>query len=120
MEQENGFEFWKRVDELRARSRYTTMKDLAEDSGLDYVHVKNQRSDNRLPKIEDACKLSKALYTSVEFLVTGEDPATLPDHIRDIVNRLLIADDVDLALVRRALKMEDIDDNKHQTSVESS
>jgi transcriptional regulator with XRE-family HTH domain len=116
MEQENGFGFWKRVDELRARSRYTTMKDLADDSGLDYVRVKNQRSDNRLPKIEDACKLSRALFTSVEFLVTGEDPAKLPEHVRDIVNRLLIADDVDLALVRRVLKLNDIDDNKHQAA----
>lgn len=113
MEKKNGYEFWKRIDKLRANSQYSSMKELSDNVELDYVRIKNQRSDNRIPKAEDVCKLSHALHTTAEFLVTGKSDDQLPSHIREIVNRLLVADSVDLEMIQRILKIED-DDNKKQ------
>lgn len=110
---EDARSFWNRFDDLRG-SR--TVKDIADSIGIDYELIRVQRTRYRVPKINVAVKIANEVGSSVEYLVTGMNPGQLPEHVRDIVNRLLMADDVDLALVRRALKMEDIDDNKHQAA----
>lgn len=66
----DGFEFWKRVDKIRPKK---DLKVFAKENGLDYVRLTNQRSDCRIPKLEDAYKLSAALGCSIEYLINGEE-----------------------------------------------
>jgi hypothetical protein len=67
---ENGYRFWQRVDSVVGLDR--TMKEVAVGAGLNYDLVKVQRSYNRIPKAQDACKLAKYLGVTTEWLVTGE------------------------------------------------
>lgn len=65
-----GFEFWKLVDRLNP---YRTMSQLAEAAGLNYLNIKQQRTDCRIPKAEDLFKLANALHVSIETLLTGKE-----------------------------------------------
>lgn len=106
--------FWNRVDKLwQDRS----LKDFSASTGIDYVLLLNWRTKKRLPSLEHACSISTLLGTTIEYLVTGEDPDAPAERIQQIVKRLESADDVDIELVRRVLHMNDIDDNKLQTFV---
>ena len=66
----DGYTFWKRVDAIRPKN--LDLKVFASDNGLDYIRLTNQRSDCRIPKLEDAFKLSVALNCTLEYLLTGE------------------------------------------------
>ena len=105
--------FWNRVDKLwQDRS----LKDFSASTGIDCVLLLNWRTKKRLPSLEHACSIAKVLSTTIEFLITGEDPGALPERINDIVQRLQVADDVDIALVRRVLHMPEVYDNINQTT----
>ena len=62
-----GYEFWKRVDELRGD---TKLSKLAND--LNYTTIRNQRSENRYPKNEDISKIARYLGTTEGYLISGE------------------------------------------------
>ena len=66
----DGYSFWKRFDQLRPKE---DLKTFAKRNNLDYVRLTNQRSDCRIPKLEDAYQLSVALGCSMESLITGQD-----------------------------------------------
>lgn len=63
------FYFWNRIDDLLGKR---TVKSLAEESGLNYRTIKNQRTLDRFPGIEECYKLATALNTTVEYLLTGD------------------------------------------------
>ena len=81
----DGFEFWKRVDLIRPKM---DLKDFAKQNGLDYVRLTSQRSDCRIPKLEDAYKLSVALGCNIEYLITGEINHKYNARIAAIANAL--------------------------------
>ena len=60
-----GYEFWKRVDELRGD---TKLSKLANDLNLNYTTIRNQRSENRYPKNEDISKIARYLGTTEGYL----------------------------------------------------
>ena len=62
--------FWENVDRLRPEG---DLKAFSKDNGLDYVRIVNQRSDCRIPKLEDAFAIANALNVSIEYLITGEN-----------------------------------------------
>ena len=66
----DAYRFWKNVD---AVSSGITLISLASKANLNYRTIKNQRSSNRMPSLSDAYALAKALNTSIEFLLTGEN-----------------------------------------------
>jgi transcriptional regulator with XRE-family HTH domain len=101
----SGFMFWKRIDDLKNKSRFETIKELAEFAGIDYTRIKNQRSDNRLPKLEDAYNLAKALATSTDYLISGEHNSTIPEKISPIIPLLIASSDEDLELIKRVLRI---------------
>ena len=76
----DAYSFWKRVD---ACNPFSTVKKLSEVCGIDYNRVKKNRSDMRLPNLEDAYALARILKVSLEFLITGEDsrPHTVGDRL---------------------------------------
>ena len=62
-------------------------------------------SRNSLPNVDLGVKIAKALDTTVEYLVTGEDPALVlenpkvnTDYTR-LINKLAILDDIDKTIV---------------------
>ena len=64
-----GYEFWKRVDELRGDIK---LSKLANDLDLNYTTIRNQRSENRYPKNEDISKIANYLGTTEGYLISGE------------------------------------------------
>jgi transcriptional regulator with XRE-family HTH domain len=67
--------FWNRVDKFwQDRS----LKEFSAATGVDYVLLLNWRTKKRLPSLEHACAISKVLGTTIEYLVTGEDPDAPP------------------------------------------
>lgn len=81
----DGYSFWKRVDKIRPKE---DLKVFAKKSGLDYVRLTNQRSDCRIPKLEDAYMISVALGCSIEYLITGEESHRYDARIIAIANAL--------------------------------
>lgn len=73
-----GYEFWKRVDELRGDIK---LSKLANDLKLNYTTIRNQRSENRYPKNEDISKIANYLGTTEGYLISGEsgELSKLPD-----------------------------------------
>ena len=71
-----AYDFWDRVDQLKGNIKLTQ---LAEDAGINYQTLRNQRSENRYPKKEDIGKLATYLSTTEEYLMTGI-------HIRPVDN----------------------------------
>ena len=102
-----GYRFWIRVDELRSAVPCQLI-DMAAIAGIDYTRIKNQRSANRLPKLEDAYQISRVLNCSMSYLVTGIlENSKVPEKIQPFINALSKASDDDLELVRRVLRMEE-------------
>lgn len=81
----DGYTFWKRVDEMRPDG---DLKTFAKANGLDYIRLTNQRSDCRIPKLEDAFRISVALGCSMEYLLTGEIAQNYNARIIAIANAL--------------------------------
>jgi transcriptional regulator with XRE-family HTH domain len=102
-DQDLGFWFWKRVDGLRGKRQ---LKEIAEAAEIDYTRIKNQRSDNRTPKLEDAYRLSRVLGCSLSFLITGvESDNIIPGNLLPIINALKTASEEDIHIVRRILRI---------------
>ncbi len=79
-----GFRFWIRVDELRSAVPCQLI-DMAAMAGIDYTRIKNQRSANRLPKLEDAYQISRVLNCSIAYLLTGiRDDASIPEKLQPL------------------------------------
>lgn len=99
----SGYEFWKQIDVLNANV-YGTAKALADAAGWSYSKMKQQRADSRIPKAEDVLALAKVLHTTVEYLLTGEAPVSLPvtmEGMDDIVEALAHATLDERNMVRR-------------------
>lgn len=64
--------FWSSVRQLLSE-RKILQRDFAEQIGYNVSTLKNQMTRNISPDVDTAVKIAKALGTSVEFLVTGEE-----------------------------------------------
>lgn len=64
--------FWDNVRLLLSQQKIL-QKDFAEQMGYNVSTLKNQMTRNISPDVYTAVKIAKALGTSVEFLVTGEE-----------------------------------------------
>lgn len=73
---------------------------------MNYQSLRDQRTNNRMPKLELACSIAYALHTSVEFLVTGKERDSFPPRIQTIAICCLSASEEDLALIERVLRIE--------------
>ena len=83
-----AFDFWNRVDKLKGDIKLTK---IAEDTGINYQTLRNQRSENRYPKNEDITKIAKYLNTTEEYLMTGT-PGTTSSSDYDYVVHAMDAD----------------------------
>ena len=67
----NGEDFWRRVKDL-IKSQNTTQEWVANSANVSFSNLKQQIFHNRIPVADEAVRIAKALNTSVEYLVTGE------------------------------------------------
>lgn len=99
---ELAFEFWKRIDNLNDGK---TLTSLAKKAEISYRNIKEQRSLNRLPKLEDAYKLAQTLSTTIEFLLTGDTffQPQFNTQILAIANACKTASEGDLNAIEKIL-----------------
>lgn len=64
--------FWDNVKTILSQNKIL-QKDFADKLGYNLSTLKNQMARNISPSVDDAVKIAKALNTTVEFLVTGEE-----------------------------------------------
>lgn len=67
-------EFYENVKKL-AKLQNLQIIPFLESLGINYSTYKGYKQCNNLPRADEAVKIAKALNTSVEYLVTGEEPA---------------------------------------------
>ena len=70
----DAYAFWRNFDRFSANK---TLKAVTEIAGVNYRTIKNQRSAVRLPNLDDAYALAKALKVSLDALLTGEEVKAL-------------------------------------------
>ena len=66
-----AYDFWNRVDALKGNVK---LSKIAEETGVNYQTLRNQRSENRYPKRDDIAKIAEYLKTTEEYLMTGICP----------------------------------------------
>jgi len=97
----DAYRFWDSVDALRGSEPLTR---LCSRIGVNYARVKRNRTDCRLPSLEDACLFAFGLSTSVESLLLGTEDETGMDDEVDAVRR----DPRYRTLVRYSMRDEDL------------
>ena len=65
-------QFWVRVDNLISN---ISLKEIASTANINYNSLRNKRSGKIaiLPNLQDSYAIARALNTSIEFLLTGEN-----------------------------------------------
>lgn len=72
----DGYELWKRVDALR---KTTPLSQICKETGIRYTRIKKNRSDNRMPEINDLYMLAGYLGCSMEYLLNGKPESLSPE-----------------------------------------
>lgn len=111
--------FWKRIDNLVVTNGIN-YKVLSEESGIPYITIMNQKNQySRLPKLEDAFSLAKALGTTVEYLLTGDEGSSYPPRIKSIADHLCVISNHDLDTVETMVMALPASQAKYSTSMEA-
>ena len=84
---EETTEIWNRVNSL-IKARNTTQAALSVDCGFNSRRIQNLSGANRLPDAIEITKIAKSLGTTVEYLVTGCEPDTARNQLKDIKAQL--------------------------------
>ena len=91
-------DFWNNVKAL-LKAQNKTQRMFSCECGFAERRIENLITTNRSPDIIEAFKIAKALNTSVEFLVTGEDQYKCKDELSQFKKSIL---EIGLELVRRS------------------
>jgi transcriptional regulator with XRE-family HTH domain len=78
-------DFYERVKYLVKEKNFSLIPFL-ESIGINYGTYKAQRRYNNLPRADEAVKIAKALNTTVEYLVTGENQQQNPIMKTELLN----------------------------------
>lgn len=80
-------EFWKRTNSL-IKLLNKTQRGLALECGFTERRIETLSSNNRSPDVIEAVKIAKALNTTVEYLVTGEDENQAAKELTELKAKL--------------------------------
>lgn len=83
----DAYYFWQRFDEERVRKNLT-INQVAEQIGMKAQTIREQRSNNALPKTADLYNMAMLLNVSMEFLLTGHRPLEYDARVIAIANSL--------------------------------
>lgn len=78
-------DFWKRFD-IQAKALSLSKKEVAALAGISYASFVNYATKDRIPKTEEAVRIAKAIGTSVEYLVSGDETETDDSFISAVEN----------------------------------
>ena len=67
--------FFDRVKDLAKKNTTLTLRGFIESLGINYETYYSGRSRGTLPRADEALAIAQALGVTVEYLVTGEQPA---------------------------------------------
>lgn len=84
----NGEDFWQRVKAL-IKSQNTTQEWVAKSADVSFSNLKQQIFHNRIPVADEAVRIAKALNTSVEYLVTGEESDSAAMELSELKAKIL-------------------------------
>jgi transcriptional regulator with XRE-family HTH domain len=70
-----NMDFFDRVKDLVKQKTTLTLRAFVESMGLNYETYYSGKRRITLPRADEAQKIAAALGTTVEYLVTGKDPA---------------------------------------------
>jgi len=98
-------DFFDRV-KIEIKRQNTTQDWVAGKCGISFSTFRGWISKKRLPNVDQAVAIAKALGVTVEYLVTGENPVQWqpPARIANIVETLSLLSDSDLGFIRKALR----------------
>ena len=80
-------EFWLRTNTL-IKLLNKTQRSLALECGFSERKIENQSSNDRIPDAIEAVKIAKALNTTVEYLVTGENDNAAERELTELKAKL--------------------------------
>ncbi len=81
-------DFYDNVKKL-VKKNNLTLRAFIESLGINYDSYNSCKKYSNLPRADEAVKIAKALDTSVEFLVTGEEPDQHKDELDQFKRRIL-------------------------------
>ena len=80
-------DFWIRTNAL-IKQQNKTQRGLSIECGFSDRKIENQSSNDRIPDAVEAVAIAKALNTTVEYLVTGEDNNLAEQQLKDLKVKL--------------------------------
>ena len=90
-----------------AKMKGTTIEGVLNSAGAIPLNTYNGwRKRKLLPRADECLAIAKALNTSVEYLLTGEERDTFPPRVQIIAVRCLSAPDDELNVIERILGIE--------------
>lgn len=98
----DAYKLWERVDRLR---KDIPLTDICKETGIKYTRVRDNRSENRLPSLEDAYALADYFKCSIDYLLVGED--------KDLAAEMIFVRDNETArlLIRKSMENPEILDH---------
>ena len=76
-------DFFDRVKDLTKKNTTLTLRAFIESQGLNYeTYYSGKRRDN-LPRADEALQIAQALNTTVEYLVSGNEPENSKQTVLD-------------------------------------
>jgi len=119
----NAYNFWSRVDDLRAQLNIKTLKELSSITEIKYRKINDQRTNMSIPKAEDLLALADALNVSMEYLLTGKKSSkqkkSYPIRIEVIADKLCKVSDQNLSLIENTISLMPIEDKSIKANVVS-
>ena len=83
----NDSDFYERIKEL-AKKKNITVKNLIEACGINYDSYNSCKRYGNLPRADETLNIARALNTTVEFLVTGEETNPLAEKVEKLEKKL--------------------------------
>lgn len=80
-------DFWIRTNAL-IKQQNKTQRGLSIECGFSDRKIENQSSNDRIPDAVEAVAIAKALNTSVEYLVTGQDENAAAKELTELKAKL--------------------------------
>ena len=80
--------FWTNTNNL-IKSQKITQETLCKETGLSLNTLRGWISKNVLPRADEAVRIAKALNTSVEYLVTGEESDSATKELSELKAEIL-------------------------------
>ncbi len=79
-------DFYERVKEL-VKGQNTTLQVFMESLDIKFETYRGQKRHGNLPRADEALRIANALHTSINYLVTGEEPNGLSEEDREHLSK---------------------------------